>query len=55
MSRVAAIRALEQLADSEVARPANTPSPGVIIRVLVPQPAPMVDVTPTPAIIDAGE
>src|SRR5262249_4618319 len=55
MARVHAVRALEQLADTEVARPSNAPSPGVTIRIInqAPQPAP-IDVTPT-RIIDAGE
>jgi len=51
-----AVRALEQLADGEVARPSNALSPGVTIRIINQvQPAP-IDVTPAPArIIDAGE
>jgi hypothetical protein len=46
MSRVHAIRTLEQLADSEVAKRSNAPSPGVCIRILsvtsVPEPPPKV-------------
>ena len=56
MSRVHAIRTLEQLADSEEARPSNAPQPGITIVIRqAPQPQP-IDVTPTPPwIIDAGE
>jgi hypothetical protein len=57
MARVHAVRALEQLADSEVAKPSSAPSPGVTIRIInqQPQQAP-IDVTPMPPrIIDAGE
>jgi hypothetical protein len=57
MAAVNAIKVLEQIADTEVAKPSNAPSPGVTIRIInqQPQPAP-IDVTPTPPrIIDAGE
>jgi hypothetical protein len=56
MSRVHAIRTLEQLADSEVARPSNAPDGrGVTIRIVnvAPQPAP-IDITPRPPFIDAS-
>jgi hypothetical protein len=55
MSRVHAIRTLEQLADSEVARPSNAPDArGVCIRILkittsAPEPPP----APAPRIINA--
>src|SRR5262249_34510934 len=55
MARVHAVRMLEQLANSEIAKPSNAPSPGVTIRIInqAPRPEP-IDVTPTPArIIDA--
>jgi hypothetical protein len=59
MSRVAAIKTLEQLDEETSARRAgDTPSPGIVIRVLtVLPPAVPVDVTPSeaPRIIDAGE
>ena len=49
---VHAIRTLEQLADNEVARPSNAPSPGVTIVIRqAPQP---IDITP-PKVIDAAE
>jgi hypothetical protein len=58
MARVHAVRALEQLADTEVARPSNAPSPGIVLKVIhvdqAPQPAP-IDVTPRPQIIDAEQ
>ncbi len=51
---VHAIRTLEQLADNEVARPSNAPSPGVTI--VIRQEARPIDITPKPPqIIDAGE
>jgi hypothetical protein len=54
MARVHAVRALEQLADGEVARPSNAPQPGIQI-VIRHEPAP-IDITPRPSqIIDAGE
>jgi hypothetical protein len=47
MSRVAAVRALEQLDEEGSARPANAPSPGVVIKIInqgaVP---PAIDVSP---------
>src|SRR6516162_4204625 len=46
MPAVNAIRALEQIGDEQQINRPNTPTPGVIIRVLVPQPAPIV---PQPA------
>jgi hypothetical protein len=57
---VAAAKALEQISDEQMMRPnaATVPSPGVIIRVLVPQSpvdTKVIDVTPKPQIIDAGE
>jgi hypothetical protein len=56
MSRVHAIRTLEQLADSEVAKPSNATTPGIVLKVIhvdqAPQPAP-IDVTPRPQIIDS--
>jgi hypothetical protein len=55
---VAAAKALEQLSDEPLRSNATVTSPGVIIRVLVPQPAQPapIDITPTPPrIIDAGE
>jgi len=55
MAATKAISILEAIDDEDRARPARSgevQSPGVIIRVLVPQPAPMVDITPTPKIID---
>ena len=57
MARVHAIKTLERLEDSEVARPSNAPSPGITLRIIhqMPQPTP-IDVTPTPArLIDPGE
>jgi hypothetical protein len=44
---VHAIRTLEQLADNEVARPSNTPGPGVTI-VIRHAPAEPIDITPRP-------
>jgi hypothetical protein len=56
MSRVHAIRTLEQLADSEVAKPSNATSPGVTIRIVnVSSPPAPIDITPRPPLIDAGE
>jgi hypothetical protein len=55
MAQTKAIALLEQIDDEARARPARSgevASPGVIIRVLVPQSAPMVDITPAPQIID---
>jgi hypothetical protein len=49
---VHAIRTLEQLSDHEMTRPSNAPQPGIQI-VIRHEPAPIVDVTPTPRIIDA--
>jgi hypothetical protein len=48
MARVHAIRALEQLTDSEVARPSNAPQPGIQI-VIRHEPAP-IDITPSKVI-----
>ena len=59
MSRVHAIRTLEQLTDSEEAKPSHAPQPGVTIRIVnvaatPTQPAP-IDITPTaPQIIDGS-
>jgi hypothetical protein len=48
MSRVHAVRTLEQLADGEVARPSNAVSPGVTIVIRqAPESAPR-DITPRP-------
>ena len=54
MARVHAVRALEQLADTEVARPSNSQTPGIVLN--------LVTVTPRPEpsaieakVIDAGE
>jgi hypothetical protein len=57
MSRVAAIKTLEQLdEEASVRRVGDTRSPGIVIRVLnVVPPAAPVDVTPRPPLIDAGE
>jgi hypothetical protein len=53
MARVHAVRALEQLADGEVARPSSAPSPGITLVIHQPAPAP-IDITPRPSpIIDA--
>jgi hypothetical protein len=55
---VAAAKALEQISDEPLRSNPTVTSPGVIIRVLVPQPAQPapIDITATPArIIDAGE
>ena len=60
---VNAIRALESLGEGAALQFAEAPTPGVIIRVLVPQPAPIVpqpaqpiDITPRqPQIIDAEQ
>jgi hypothetical protein len=50
---VHAIRTLEQLADNEVARPHNAPTPGIQIVIRhAPAEPPMRDITP---VIDAGE
>ena len=56
MSRVHAVRTLEQLADSEVARPSNAVSPGVTIVIRqAPESAPR-DITPRPPqILEADE
>ena len=50
MAAVHAIRALEQLADNEVSRPSNAPSPGVTI--VIRQPINPKDITPA-KVIDA--
>jgi hypothetical protein len=50
MARVAAIKTLEGLEESEVAKPSNSLSPGITIKIIhqpPPQPAP-IDVTPKP-------
>src|SRR6516165_9649837 len=52
MAAVHAIRALEQLADNEVTRPSNMPSPGVTI--VIRQPIDPRDITPA-KVIDAGD
>jgi hypothetical protein len=62
MAAVHAIRTLEQLADNEVVRPSNAPSPGITLVIHQPQsifgnvtPQPAIDVTPvSQRIIDAG-
>jgi hypothetical protein len=59
MARVRAVQCLERLEDTEVARPSNTPSPGVSIRILNVTSAPagpssFVDVMPQKT-IDADE
>jgi len=53
MAAVHAIRALEQLADNEVARPSNTPGPGVTI--VIRQAKEPIDITPSPKVIEAGD
>jgi hypothetical protein len=56
---VHAIRTLEQLADTEVARPSNSPSPGVTIVIRHARADDAIDITPPakvpPQIIEAGE
>jgi hypothetical protein len=53
MSRVAAVRALEQLDEEASTRPANPQTPGITIVVrTVSPPPPMVDVTPKLAVIE---
>jgi hypothetical protein len=48
MARVHAVKTLEQLEDSEVAKPGNVQTPGIVI-VISPAPEPpIVDVTPEP-------
>jgi hypothetical protein len=49
MARVAAIKTLEGLEESELAKPSNSLSPGITIKIIhpPPQPAP-IDVTPKP-------
>jgi hypothetical protein len=57
MARVAAIKTLEGLEESEVAKPSNVPSPGITIKIIhqQPQPAP-IDITPRQLQVpDAGE
>jgi len=57
MARVHAVRTLEQLADSEVAKPSNATTPGIVLKVIhvdqALQPAP-IDITPS-KVIDAGK
>jgi hypothetical protein len=53
MARVHAVRALEQLADNEVVRPSNAPSPGITLVIHQPAPAP-IDITPA-KVIDADD
>jgi hypothetical protein len=62
MPAVNAIKTLEMIDAEAVARPASQPSPGIVIRFVtqtmtqVPQPAPIVDITPRQSqIIDADE
>jgi hypothetical protein len=59
MSRVAAVRALEQLDEEASSRPAGSATPGVVIRIITrtdPLPAsPMVDVTPRPTLPPSDE
>ena len=56
MPAVNAVKALEMLDAEAVARPASQTSPGIVIRfVTQASPAPIVDITPRPPIIDAGE
>jgi len=52
MARCAAIRQLETLATDEAGQVGAPTTPGVIIRVLVPQPAQPIDVTPKAPLID---
>jgi hypothetical protein len=54
MARVHAVRALEQLADTEVARPSTAPTPGITLVIHQPQSAPIVDIT-LAKVIDAGD
>ena len=56
MPAVNAVKTLEMLDTAEAMRPANQTSPGIVIRfVTQASPAPIVDITPRPPIIDAGE
>jgi hypothetical protein len=52
MAAVNAIKVLEQISDNEVARPSNSPSPGVTIVIREARSA--IDITPA-KVIDAGE
>jgi len=53
---VAAIKAAEQLSDIDVAKSANTPTPGVTIRIVNVSSSPAIDVTPRSSpFIDAGD
>jgi hypothetical protein len=54
MAVVASARALDSMQAEDVGR-VDGVTPGVTIRIISPQPAPIVDVTPRPALIDAGE
>jgi hypothetical protein len=57
MPAVNAVKALEMLDAEAVARPAGQPTLGIVIKFITqaPQPASIVDITPKPPIIDAGE
>ena len=56
MPAVNAVKALEMLDADAVARPAGQISPGIVIRfVTQASPAPLVDITPRPPLIDVGE
>jgi hypothetical protein len=57
MARVHAVRALEQLADTEVARPSNAPSPGVTIVIRHARADDAIDITSPVKVplIDAGD
>jgi hypothetical protein len=50
----ASVRALDGLQAEDAGR-ANAPSPGITLRIIHETPRPIVDITPTPQIIDAGE
>ena len=52
MAAVNVIKVLEQISDNEVARPSNSPSPGVTIVIREARSA--IDITPA-KVIDAGE
>ena len=54
MAVVASARALDSMQAEDVGR-VDGVTPGVTIRIISPQPAPIVDVTPRPPLIDAGE
>src|SRR6516165_2780530 len=61
MPAVNAVKALEMIDSAEAMRPASQTSPGIVIRFVTQavtqaaQTAPIVDITPRPPLVDAGE